>query len=123
MKNTLRYKDYLATVEFSQDDEVFHGKIFGINDLVTFEGESVKELKTAFHDAVDDYLETCRQLEKTPEKTFKGVFNVRVPSALHKTAAYVALQNNVTLNDFVRAAIQYAVQHEDEVSKELFLHD
>jgi predicted HicB family RNase H-like nuclease len=58
MNDILQYKDYLASVHFSSEDDVFYGKILGINDLVSFEGASVKELKKAFHEAVEDYLET-----------------------------------------------------------------
>lgn len=64
--NRLEYKDYIATVNFSAEDEVFYGKIEGINDLVTFEGSSVDELKQSFEDSVDDYLETCKELGKKP---------------------------------------------------------
>ena len=68
MTDILQYKGYFASVHFSAEDEVFFGKIIGINDSVTFEGGTVKELKKAFHEAVDDYLETCKQLGKEPEK-------------------------------------------------------
>jgi predicted HicB family RNase H-like nuclease len=122
MSNYLKYKEYLATVEYSTEDEVFYGKLFGINDLVIFEGASVKEIKSAFEEAVDDYIETCKEVNKKPEKSFKGSFNVRVPSELHKDAAFIAVQNNVSLNDFVKGAIQYAIKHKQEVTKELFAH-
>lgn len=122
MSNYLKYKEYLATVEYSTEDEVFYGKLFGINDLVTFEGASVKEIKRAFEEAVDDYIETCKEVNKKPEKSFKGSFNVRVPSELHKDAAFIAVQNNVSLNDFVKGAIQYAIKHKQEVTKEFFAH-
>lgn len=71
-KNVLTYKDYIATVHYSQDDEVFFGRIEGIEDLVAFEGQSVPELKKAFHDAVEDYLEIAREVGKSPEKTHRG---------------------------------------------------
>lgn len=119
MSNYLKYKDYMATLEYSAEDEVFYGKLFGINDLVTFEGTSVKDIKTAFQEAVEDYVQTCKALNKNPEKTFKGSFNIRISADLHKNAAFAAAQNSVSLNDFVRGAIQYAVKHKEEVSKEL----
>ena len=59
MKDVMEYKDYIGSVHFEADDEIFFGKIEAINDLVMFEGQSVQELKKAFHDAVDDYLATC----------------------------------------------------------------
>lgn len=109
MESVLRYKNYLGTVNYSAEDEVFHGKIFGINDLVTFEGTSVDELKNAFNEAVDDYLRTCVELKKVPEKTFKGTFNVRVSQDLHKKAATAAAARKMTLNEFVANALELAV--------------
>lgn len=121
MNDYLRYKDYLATVNYSSDDDVFHGKIFGINDLVTFEGTSVSKLKKAFQEAVNDYIETCKEIDKAPEKSYKGMFNVRVPANLHKKAALIATQHSVTLNEFVKAALLYAVDHEKDISQKLFV--
>ena len=115
MNDLLTYKEYYATVHFNNNDEVFFGKLEGINDLVSFEGKSVTTLKKAFREAVIDYIETCKQLGKEPEKAYKGSFNVRVASKLHKEAAIVASQKNISLNQFVQAAISYAVKHDDEV--------
>lgn len=115
MTNFLKYKDYLATINFSPEDEVFYGNIFGINDVIAFEGTSVHEVKDAFHEAVDDYLATCKELNKTPEKSYKGTFNVRVPVNLHKEAVFMAAQKSITLNEFVKAAISYAVKHQGEI--------
>lgn len=109
MNDILEYKNYYAAVHFNADDEVFHGKIIGINDLVSFEGTTVKQLKAAFHEAVEDYLETCLELGKEPEKTYKGSFNVRIPSELHREAARHAALKNMSLNDFVRYAIDYLI--------------
>lgn len=105
MNDILEYMGYCANVHFSAEDDTFYGKVFGINDLVSFEGETVKKLKQAFNEAVDDYLETCRETGKDPDKTYKGVFNVRIPSDLHRRAAIVAATKNVTLNDLVKTAI------------------
>jgi len=117
MTDYLKYKDYLATINYSAEDDVFHGRIFGINDLITFEGTSIAGLKKAFQEAIIDYLETCREIGKAPEKSYKGVFNVRVPANLHKKAALVATKNSITLNEFVKAALMYAVDHEKDISQ------
>ncbi len=118
MSDIIKYKEYYANVQFSSKDDVFYGKILGINDLVTFEGQSVKELRKSFKEAVEDYIETCRELNKTPEKTYKGSFNIRVSPDLHRDAALVALQKNVSLNDFVKNAISYAIKHTNIVKAE-----
>ena len=119
MIDSLKYQDYTATIHYSADDEVFFGKVIGINDLITFEGISVAELKDAFKEAMEDYIETCKSIGKSPDKTYKGVFNVRVPASLHKKAAIFALQHRITLNDFVKTALVYAVKHEKDISAEL----
>ncbi len=119
MSDFLTYKGYFGTVNFNSDDEVFYGKIFGISDLVNFEGSSVKELKESFEESIDDYLETCKALDKQPNKTFKGSFNVRVSMELHKRAAIIASQKRISLNDFVKKAIGYAVLHEKTIDENI----
>lgn len=119
MDNNLTYKGYLGTVSFSSEDEVFYGKIHGINDLVTFEGKSVNELKSSFKEAVEDYLETCATLNKEPNKTFKGSFNVRLSTNLHRRASLIASKKSISLNDFVKKAISYAVSHENDIDDNL----
>ncbi|MDQ3108836.1 MAG: type II toxin-antitoxin system HicB family antitoxin [Bacteroidota bacterium] len=118
MENNLQYKEYIGTVDFSAEDEVFYGKVHGINDLVTFEGQSVQELKKAFKESVDDYLETCAQLKKDPNKTFKGSLNVRLSPELHQKAAVIASRKSITLNDFIKKAVSYAINHESQIVKE-----
>ena len=71
MSDILKYNDYVSSVHFSANDEVFHGKISGKNDQVTFEGKSVSELKKAFKEAIDDYLHACKELNKNPDKVYK----------------------------------------------------
>jgi predicted HicB family RNase H-like nuclease len=115
MNDILQYKNYYGSVHFSADDEVFHGKILGINDLVNFEGTSVKELKAAFEEAVDDYIDTCNLVGKSPDKTYKGTFNVRVPSNLHREASLFAAINNITLNEFVKMAMDFALKRKEQV--------
>lgn len=115
MKNTLTYKDYIGTVEFDAENEVFFGAVYGINDLINFEGQSVQELKRAFEEAIDDYLETCEILGKEPNKIYKGSFNVRVTTELHRQSALLAARKKISLNDFVKWALSYAIAHEEEL--------
>lgn len=114
MNDILEYKGYYADIHFSANDEVFFGKIIGINDLISFEGDSVKELKSAFSEAVEDYIETCKDLGKEPEKTYKGSFNVRVPSELHRQAAMFAAMKKVSLNDFVKTSLEKFIKEQKQ---------
>ena len=109
MSDVMTYKGYIGSVRYSEEDEVFHGKIEAINDLIMFEGTNVKELKKSFHEAVDDYLETCKEMGREPQKPFKGSFNVRIPSNLHRMAAKKATMMGISLNQFVQKALEEKV--------------
>ncbi len=105
MKDILRYKEFIGTVHYSTDDEVFFGKLEGVDDLITFEGDNVDQLKKSFQEAVEDYLELCESVGKAPHKSYKGTFNVRIKPNLHKQAAYKSVELGLSLNQFVEEAI------------------
>ena len=108
--NTMTYKGYLGSVAFSEKDNVFYGKIEGINGLVNFEGESVKELTDAFHEAVDDYLAYCKEEGIEPDKSYSGVLNVRLTPAIHRKIAMLAFQSGLTLNAYIKDALEKNVE-------------
>ena len=109
MKDRIKYKEFIGSVHFSADDEVFFGKIEGINDLVTFEGTTVGKLKSAFKEAVQDYIELCNEAGKEIFRSFKGSFNVRVNPELHSKAFESALLEGKTLNQFIKEAIEMKI--------------
>lgn len=113
MKNVLKYKDFIGTVEYSADDEAFFGKLAGVDDLVTFEARSVEELKEAFQEAVNDYIELCQEAGKNPHKSFKGSFNIRIKPELHKKAAKKSTELGISLNQFVERAIDNLLKVKD----------
>ena len=106
MSRTLRYKNYVGSIEFSEEDAVFYGKVLGIRSLISYEGGTAKELVEDFHSAVDDYLETCKVEGMNPEIAYKGSFNVRIPPEIHRDAAVYAAEHNETLNHFVLEAMR-----------------
>ena len=114
MNDILQYKGYYAEIHFSAEDDVFYGKLISINDLINFEADSVKGLRKAFKEAVEDYLKTCKEINKAPNKTYKGSFNVRIPSELHRQVAIFAAIKKVTLNDFVRYALDLTISKEKD---------
>lgn len=110
MKNTMEYKGYVGSVEFSEEDALFFGKVQGIRSLISYEGEDAAGLIKDFHEAVDHYLETCAVEGVAPEKTFKGSFNVRISPELHKQIAIYAFNQGITLNRFVEQALLQAIR-------------
>jgi len=102
----MKYKDYSGSVEYSDEDGVFFGRIVGINDRITFDGDNVKSLRINFEEAVDGYLEVCSQIGKEPDKTYKGTFNVRIAPELHRDLAIYSVSHGKTLNSTVEDAIR-----------------
>ena len=109
MSNTMEYKGYIGSVEFSEEDALFYGKVQGIRSLISYEGTNASELISDFHEAVDEYLKLCKEQSIEPEKAFKGSFNVRISPELHKQAVIAATAQNMSLNSFVEGSIQKAV--------------
>ncbi|MDR0832844.1 MAG: type II toxin-antitoxin system HicB family antitoxin [Candidatus Symbiothrix sp.] len=108
--NVLTYRGFIGSVQFSADDNVFFGKVEGINDLITFEGETVQELIDAFHYVVDEHIKDCENESIQLEKSYKGSFNVRINSDLHRRAAIRAKLKGTTLNAFVKEAIEHQME-------------
>jgi predicted HicB family RNase H-like nuclease len=107
MDNILKYKNFIATVRYSEQDEAFTGRIEGIDSVVSFEGQSVKELKSSFAEAVESYLDFChRKGISDTQKSYSGMFNVRINSDLHRRAAIIAKTHGITLNSFVKESIE-----------------
>jgi len=119
MTDKLKYKEFIGTVHYSSSDEVFFGKIEGTNDLVMFEGETVKKLKNAFKEAVEDYLEICKEAGKEVFKSFKGSFNIRLNPELHSKLFENATLEGKTLNQYVKEAIIDKLSSEREMVKPL----
>ena len=103
--NTMTYKGYLGSVAYSEKDQVFFGKIEGINGLVNFEGESVKELTEAFHGAVGESLAYCEDEGIEPDKSYSGVLNVRLTPAIHRQIAMLAQKAGMSINAFIRQVL------------------
>jgi predicted HicB family RNase H-like nuclease len=104
--NTLSYRDYIGSVSFSAEDEVFYGKIEHISDLIVFESDNAHDLKKAFEESVDDYISFCEEQGVKPDKPFKGSFNVRVKPSVHKRVYQKAIQQGMSLNKFIETTLE-----------------
>ncbi|MCF2947950.1 type II toxin-antitoxin system HicB family antitoxin [Paraglaciecola aquimarina] len=105
MSNSLIYKSYAARIEFSSDDECFIGHIAGIKDVIGFHGETVSELKAAFEEAVEDYLETCKAVGKTPQKPYSGKLMLRIRPEIHAAVATAAELSGKSINQWASEAL------------------
>lgn len=105
MSNIIEYKGYQAAVEYSAEDHVLFGKILHINSLITFEASESSAIEAAFHDAVNEYLEYCRQAKIEPDKTYSGTLNVRIGPERHRRVAIVASKNGCSVNEVICRSI------------------
>jgi predicted HicB family RNase H-like nuclease len=105
----LGYKGYTGSIEYSKEDDLLYGKVLGIRGLISYEGKTGKDLELDFKEAIEEYMDTCKQEGITPEKPFKGSFNVRIPTELHQKAALLAMEDKMSLNNFVAESIRERV--------------
>ena len=103
--NVMNYKDYSARIEYSDEDGCFIGHLAGIRDVVGFHGESVAELKSAFEEAVDDYLATCEKLKRSPQRPYSGKVMLRIDPGVHAKAAMLAEAEGKSLNTWAQEAL------------------
>ncbi|MEP9376599.1 type II toxin-antitoxin system HicB family antitoxin [Aquabacter sp. CN5-332] len=108
--STMAYEGYQARIEYDDEDEIFVGHIAGIADIVGFHAESVSELKKAFHEAVDDYVETCAAIGKAPQKPFSGKMMFRVDPEVHRRAALAAELAGKSLNQWAEEVLAEATE-------------
>lgn len=111
MKDILKHEGFIGSLHFSAADNCFFGRIEGIDDLITFEGQDVDGLKNAFFEAVADYKALCSLANKHLQKSYKGSFNVRIAPELHKKAVKTSLMLGISLNQLVQKAIEKEVKN------------
>jgi predicted HicB family RNase H-like nuclease len=102
------YKGYSARIDYDDEDGIFVGRIAGIRDGVGFHADSVAELREAFHEAVEDYLETCTRIGKEPQKAFSGQMMFRVNPEVHRKAAVAAELAGKSLNQWAEEVLSRA---------------
>jgi len=107
--NTMNHKGYIARIEFDDQDRIFTGRLLGIEDIVTFHGESVAELETAFHDSIAHYLDVCEKTGRQAQKPYSGRFALRLPPELHAQAAVMAARAGKSINQWFIDTVQTAL--------------
>lgn len=108
MTNTMIYQGYSARIEYDDEDGLFTGRIAGITDSVSFHADTVEDLRAAFHEAVDDYLETCTRIGKEPQKAYSGQVMFRISPEVHRKAALAAELSGKSLNQCAEEALDKA---------------
>jgi predicted HicB family RNase H-like nuclease len=108
MENTFEYEGYIGQFRYEAGDEAFHGTVVGLRDVIHFQGTCVSELRQAFQESVDDYLQWCRDEGTEPEKPYTGRFIVRLPPELHRKISVRAKVAGQSLNQWVTETLSKA---------------
>ena len=110
MTNAMRYKGYTARIDYDDEDAIFTGRILGIRDGVGFHGETVEELRAAFREAVEDYIETCAKIGNSPQKPYSGRMMFRTSPEVHEQAARAAELAGKSLNQWAEEVLAEAAR-------------
>lgn len=108
--NTMAYNGYTAAIVYSSEDDCLVGHLIGITDIVGFHGDSVAEIKVAFKEAVDDYLDFCVQSGRPPQQPFTGEIELDIPPELHASLALLAEKAGMSLSDFVADTLRKSIE-------------
>ncbi len=109
----MQYKGYTGRVEFDDKADIFHGEVIGLRDVITFQGRTVKEVRRAFRESVEDYLAFCAKRKEEPEKPFTGKFMVRLPPDLHRKVYVAAKQAGTSLNAWIAETLEHSTENVD----------
>ncbi len=104
----MNYKGYIGSIEVSEEDNCLFGKVLALphDTMITYEGNTVAELREDFHGAVDDYLAHCEAEGIEPRKSYSGALNVRISPETHSKVALLAKQAGISINAFIRNAVE-----------------
>ncbi|MBB3639820.1 type II toxin-antitoxin system HicB family antitoxin [Variovorax atrisoli] len=119
MTNILKYKDFQGTAEVDVERGVLRGKLMFVTDLVTYEAATARELQSEFEAAIEDYIQTCKEVGKEPQKSFTGQFNVRIEPECHKAAVMLAAHDGRSLNAVVAEAIHEYVSARNGIPRKV----
>lgn len=119
----LKYKEYIGSVEYSEQDKILYGKVLGIRGLISYEGQTIDELEKDFTVGIEHYLSVCKEENIKPQKSYTGAFNVRIPSDMHGLAVLKAKEMGINLNTFVKSAIEDKLHQSSETHKRKFKNE
>lgn len=105
----MKYKGYIGHVEYDNEAKILHGEVIGLKDMITFQATDVNGLEKAFKDSVDEYLNWCKEKKEKPEKTYSGMFNLRINPELHAKLALQAERLKISLNTYIEETLSHVI--------------
>jgi len=108
----LKYKNYIAMVDFDDEADIFHGEVINMSDVITFQGRTTEELRSAFRESIDDYLIFCSETNRQPIKPFSGKMLIRTSPDHHRKIAEAAAKAHMSVNQWAEQALSNAAQYD-----------
>jgi len=108
--NTMSYEGYTARIDFDAEDNIFFGRVLGVNDTISFHGETVAELTSDFHNAIKHYLADCKKTGRQPDKPASGKLMLRVRPEVHAAVAIKAEASGKSLNQWAAEVLEEATR-------------
>lgn len=118
---TLTHRGYQGAVEYEDGTIVI--QLLHIEDFITATCDSAKEVDAVFKELVDDYLATCAELGKEPNKPYKGSLNIRMEPEFHREIAMAAVSAGVSLNTWIVSALQRSLLEGEKAETPIVLGD
>ena len=109
--NVMTYNGYLARIEYDPRDNIFVGHVLGVSDRISFHGESVDELGTRLHEAIDHYLDDCARTGRAPEKPASGKLMLRIRPEVHAAVGIAAAAAGKSINQWADEVLERAARH------------
>ena len=106
--NMMKYKGYVARIEYDEEDRIFVGHLAGIKDIVGFHGKTVDELESAFHESVDNYIAISEETGRPAQKPYSGKLMLRVSPDVHAAVATAAELHGKSINQWASEVLDKA---------------
>ena len=106
--NTMMYGGYAARIEHDGRNHLFVGHLAGIRKIVEFRSSNLDKLEGAFHEAVDDYVQTCTKVGKAPETPYPGTLVMSMSPELHGAIAIAAHLGGKSINEWATDVLRNA---------------
>lgn len=106
--NMMKYKGYIARIEYDEEDRIFVGHLAGIKDIVGFHGTTVDDLESAFHESVDSYIAISEETGRPPQKPYSGKLMIRIPPEVHAAVATAAQVHGKSINQWASETLKKA---------------
>lgn len=104
----IEHKGYIGVFEFDPEIDTFHGTVVNTNDVITFYGKSVAELRKEMRASANEYLAFCQEEGREPEKPFSGKLLLRTSPELHRRVALEAARQKISMNAYIQETLEKA---------------